>query len=362
MPEEEFEGEVYDCFLLCVDRFTGWMIARPTRKAGLTGEKAAMLLWKDSWGEIGVPAVITTDQDPRFVSSFFSTMCALSGCRVVFSQAHRPQANGRAESAGKVIRDILRKLFLEEARNWVLLLPMAIRIRHDTVDPELGFSPYQLVFGRERPGFGLPWAVPHENLEVQDWLDQREREEQELGDKLRKRIADQARRRSGERKARSFQKGDRVWLKRAKGITGPGLQPVWLGPYFIQRQVGENSFELLMGRERHAVHTSQLKLCVETGEEGLLDSGSIIKPLPATQAEGVRPAVVVTPSSPPPRRVPVAGNVTPCPTTQGLGKGRGVRRPGPAGAAGCVHPSETLKPSQPATPATPAPEGQPAEL
>ena len=98
-----------------------------------------MLLWKDSWGEIGVPAIITTDRDPRFVSSFFTTICALSGCRVVFSQAHRPQANGRAESAGKVIRDIMRKLFLEEARSWVLLLPLAIRIRHDTIDPELGF-------------------------------------------------------------------------------------------------------------------------------------------------------------------------------------------------------------------------------
>ena len=110
------------------------------RKEGLTGEKAAMLLWKDSWGEIGVPAIITTDQDPRFVSSFFTTICALSGCRVVFSQAHRPQANGRAESAGKVIRDIMRKLFLEEARSWVLLLPLAIRIRHDTIDPELGIS------------------------------------------------------------------------------------------------------------------------------------------------------------------------------------------------------------------------------
>ena len=48
MPEEDFGGEKFDCFLLCVDRFTEWMIARPTRKEGLTGEKAAMLLWKES--------------------------------------------------------------------------------------------------------------------------------------------------------------------------------------------------------------------------------------------------------------------------------------------------------------------------
>ena len=101
---------------------------------------------------------------------------------------------GGAESAGKVIRDIMRKLFLEEARSWVLLLPVAIRIRHDTIDPELGFSPYQLVCGRDRPGFGLPWALPRENFEARAWFENREQEERELGDKLRKRITDQLRR------------------------------------------------------------------------------------------------------------------------------------------------------------------------
>ena len=74
------------------------------------------------------------------------------------------------------------------------MLPLAIRIRHDTIDPELSFSPYQLVFGRDRPGFGLPWAVPRESLEARAWFEKREQEERELGDKLRKRIADQLRR------------------------------------------------------------------------------------------------------------------------------------------------------------------------
>ena len=128
-----------------------------------------------------------------------------------------------------MIRDILRKLFLEEARNLVLLLPMAIRMRHDTIDPELGFPPYQLVFGRDRPGFGLPWDVPRENLEDRAWFEKREKEEQELGDKLRMRIADQLRKASHGRKPRPFQKGDRVWMKIPKGVAGPGVQPVWLG-------------------------------------------------------------------------------------------------------------------------------------
>ena len=110
------------------------------------------------------------------------------GCLVVYAQAHRPQANGRAESGRKFVRDIMRKLFLEEARSWLFLLPLAIRIRHDTIDPDTGYSPYQLVFGRERAGFGLPWAVARDNVEAKDCLDRLKGERKAVHDRLVKRI------------------------------------------------------------------------------------------------------------------------------------------------------------------------------
>ena len=68
-------------------------------------------------------------------------------------------------------------------------------------------------------------------------------------------------------------------MKRPKGIAGPGLQPVWLGPYVISRQVGEHSFEISFGKEMVAVHSSQLKICVEVGlGEEVLDYGAVVRP------------------------------------------------------------------------------------
>ena len=55
MPEETWEGVVYDAFLLCVDRHSGWTVAKTTQKEGLTGRKAANLMLESSWGEMGVP-------------------------------------------------------------------------------------------------------------------------------------------------------------------------------------------------------------------------------------------------------------------------------------------------------------------
>ena len=78
-------------------------------------------------------------------------------------------------------------------------------------------------------------------------------------------------------------------MKRPKGVAGPGLQPVWLGPYVISRQLGEHSCEFLVGKDMVAVHSSQLKICVEMGlGEEVLDYGAVVRPLLAVESRDSR--------------------------------------------------------------------------
>ena len=49
MPSEIWQGVEYDCILLCVDRLSGWIVAKPTEKLGLTAEKAAHLMLNEGW-------------------------------------------------------------------------------------------------------------------------------------------------------------------------------------------------------------------------------------------------------------------------------------------------------------------------
>ena len=136
------------------------------------------------------------------------------------------------------------------------------------------------MFGRERAGFGLPWPVLRENVEARDWLDRLENERQAVYGRVVKRIDAQLQRESSHRTERRFVPGDRVWLKRIRGLTGPGLQPVWIGPYRVYKQVGEYSFEIGVGADRQAAHASKLKLCVEVGdEEDLGDLGAVVRRL-----------------------------------------------------------------------------------
>ena len=83
-------------------------------------------------------------------------MCARLGIRHAYSQAYRPQANGRAEVAGKTLIGLLRKMNTDGTVNWVEALPRVLRIYHDTPG-ESGISPYQIVFGRERHLAGAPY-------------------------------------------------------------------------------------------------------------------------------------------------------------------------------------------------------------
>lgn len=264
MPETEWEGEMYDCFLMCVDRHTGWMVAKPTQKLGLTGKKAAHLLLDSSWGEMGIPAIITADQGSQFISQWWETMCARLGIRLAFSQAHRPQANGRAEVAGRVVQDLLRRLLAEDEINWVEALPRALRIHHDTLDPIIGMTPYEAMFGRERALGGLPWEIETECEEAKQFFERMQEIDGVIARKIEEahqKIAQQVN--AKRRKRPPYAIGEWVWLIRPKPVGGVKLQTWWRGPYSVEARVGEASYKIkIPQRGLLQVHADQLKPCV----------------------------------------------------------------------------------------------------
>ena len=124
--------------------------------------------------------------------------------RVAYAQPYHHQANGRAERAGQQLRDKLKKLITDQEEplyNWVELLPKALRHIHDTPG-EHGLSPYEIVFGRERPLGGMPYRVVRETFEATEFLDKM--------DQLRQLVAEKA---------------TEAHEKRAKAINGHRKDP-----------------------------------------------------------------------------------------------------------------------------------------
>ena len=268
MPTAVWEGQQFDAFLLCVDRLSGWLIARPTQKLGLTGAKAAKLLLDGSWGELGVPAVIICDMGPQFVAQFWENMCARLGVRCAYAQAHRHQANGRAEVGGRVMQDILRGLLQDHAVNWVEALPWALRIHHDMVNPLTGMSPYQILTGRERVLAGLPYQPIQFCWEAQQYFDKMA-EVDDLVMKALTRAHEKVEKWENQRRASLrprdkgiYHTGDWVWVLKPKPVGGVKMESWWHGPYEVQARVSDASYRLKQDHQKtFDAHADQMKPC-----------------------------------------------------------------------------------------------------
>ena len=159
------------------------MIARPCCKVGLTGEKAAHLMLDNGWETFWVPSVVASDQGPQFASQWWKTMCGRLGIRMAFSQAYYPQANGRAEVAGKQLIIALSRVMSETRGNWVELLPRVVRAYHD-IPGESGLSPFHILFGRDRYEAGVPYEVLQECEDATNFFNRMEESDRKVAEVL----------------------------------------------------------------------------------------------------------------------------------------------------------------------------------
>jgi hypothetical protein len=222
------------------------------------------LVLENGWETFGIPAVITSDRGPQFVGQWWRTMCARLGIRQAYSQAYRPQANGRAEFAGKTLIGLLRKLHAEEKVNWVEALPRVLRMYHDTPG-ESGFSPYQVVFGRERYLAGVPYEPLKECEGAQAFFDRMDDLDKRVAQVLNQQHWQEARRINASRpKPSAYQPGDRVWLLRPKDSAVSKLDTWWVGPTQVVQRTGDLSYQVwTKPGVLHDVHHDQLKPYVD---------------------------------------------------------------------------------------------------
>ena len=171
-------------------------------------------------------------------------MCARLGIRTAYSHAHRPQENGRVEVAGARIYNILRKLHCEKSVNWVQALPRVLWIQNN-LSMEVGLSPYQLLFGRDRLEGSIPYTPPVECENATEFferinnLDTRIMHEYQRLHDERQRIYNLTRKPKAE-----FKEGDKVWVLRTR-TTAHKLESWWLGPAKVFRRVGMTSYQVV---------------------------------------------------------------------------------------------------------------------
>ena len=163
-------GKNDDYLRVIVCRHTGYVLTIPCQEKGLDSKSAASLFLDRCIHMFGLPKEFIRDNASIINSEFLKDLFAMSGIEQHSLVAYRPQSNGRAERAVQSIVNSLRQ-YLEQRggsgkHSRVEGLLLALWALNDLPGVVSGYSPLQLIFGRDPIGWGdgLP-------LSLQDWAD-----------------------------------------------------------------------------------------------------------------------------------------------------------------------------------------------
>lgn len=254
IPEvKDSNGQSYDCAFVIVCRLSGYIMAIPCLKRGLTAEKVATLFLERCVALMGIPNEILSDNDHLICSKFFVTLCQLAGIEQHSAIVYRPKGNGRAEIAVKSVIEMLRRvLALSDLTN-------------DLPGVDGKCSPHKIVFGRDPIGFG---AVPaclgqRHNASAEIWF----AELQQLRLEVQKRISDQHQKLHDyfSKKFKNFvyEPGDRVWVRNEKSqsTVDDKVDTLYTGPCEILKRVGTTGrYTVALPHGEKDVHMDRFKI------------------------------------------------------------------------------------------------------
>ena len=198
----------------------------------------------------GIPVKILTDQGSKFMSHVLAQTCKMLGISHITTVPYRPQGNGVLERFHGTLKPLLAKAS-EDGMDWVSFLPLALSAIRSVPCRSTGFSPAELVFGKNPRNFldvvFEGWSNPsYASVDVQAWVQQLQDKLEVLRDTatLNNQLArtKQNRHTAKSRSLRKYNPGDLVFT-RIPGCRAV-LQASWEGPFEVQRFLPPLNYEV----------------------------------------------------------------------------------------------------------------------
>jgi hypothetical protein len=217
----------------------------------------------------GLPKIVQSDQGTNFTSKTFRDQLSALGIEIVTSSAYHPQSQGALERFHQTLKTMIRAYCVEHDKDWNEGLPLLLFAIREVPNESLGFSPFELVFGRSVRG---PLALVKEKWLGDDQptesvlnyvvkLKERLRSACELAKKHLQAVQTEMKT-WYDRKARSrtFTPGDQVLV--LLPLSGQPLQARFSGPYVIESKVGDLDYVVKTPdrrKKRQLCHVNMLK-------------------------------------------------------------------------------------------------------
>ena len=264
-PIKPYSEKGHRYILTIIDVATRFPQAVPMKE--ITSEKVAEALLS-VFTSFGFPQEILSDQGPQFNSELMEQFRKLCGSKGVRTSPYHPQANGIIERFHGTLKAMLKKVTNDKPKDWHRFLPALLFACRELPSETTGFSPFELLFGRQVRG---PVALLQEIWTDQNAEDSEARPVYAYIFELKNRLSDMAKtamenteeaskrsKRYFDRKARQrkFKKGDDVLVLLPSSSNK--LLCEWLGPFPIEEELHPDYKVLIKGKEK-VLHANMLK-------------------------------------------------------------------------------------------------------
>uniref|UniRef100_A0A9J7X964 Gypsy retrotransposon integrase-like protein 1 n=1 Tax=Cyprinus carpio carpio TaxID=630221 RepID=A0A9J7X964_CYPCA len=139
----------HEHILVIVDYATRYPEAIPLRKA--TSKAIAQELFL-LCSRVGIPREILTDQGTPFMSRTMADLCHLLKVKQLQTTVYHPQTDGLVERFNKTLKQMLRRVAADDRRDWDQMLPYVLFGIREVPQASTGFTPFELLFGRQPRG------------------------------------------------------------------------------------------------------------------------------------------------------------------------------------------------------------------
>ncbi|XP_070182241.1 uncharacterized protein, partial [Littorina saxatilis] len=225
------------------------------------------------FARMGIPDEIQSDNGSQFTSDMMREFRKLLSIKGVFSSPYHAQSNGIVERLHGTLKPMLKKVISTQPRLWHRYLPALLFAIRELPNASTGFSPFQLLFGRQPKGpidlLANAWTGRESAQEAKTTYQYVIDLKTMIYDscKVAHDAVDNARaiqkhhhdKRSTRRK---FAVGDQVLL--LLPTTANKLHMQWKGPYRVV-EVFNNDYRIDMLTTQKVYHANMLKLYVERG-------------------------------------------------------------------------------------------------
>ena len=251
----------FDSIWVVVDYLSKRAHFIPTR-TNVNAKEVAKLFIENIFKLHGVPDVIVSDRDSKFISTFWKSFHSIMGTKLALSTANHAQTDGQTERINRTLEQILRLYVNSSHDDWDSILPFAEFSYNDSVSAATGLTPFEIDTGQHplRPGFS---PQKEGDGDAKNFVNRIKVFSNIAKDAIQNTQNYQVKYANQSRREVQFKIGDFVMVhKSAFTFNVPKLGPVWFGPYKVLDKY-KTSFRLAIPKDSKmhpVVHASHLKL------------------------------------------------------------------------------------------------------